>query len=441
MKNHRLTILFAIAIIMVQNFGHQSMIPVIHADASPILTNVPLASDDGQDPVMIIWTGYSPSSWVASNLPDWTDTAYCSGPKVIEGKQYNSTLEQPDPNRPSCIGPRYHVRIWDMGEDSNFGRWSLGSAHHEHTVCDPLCHHVIDNWQSALSALRSSLEGGRATVSISTVSIGNAGLYQGVQFDGSVLRVELSPPADNNQIIFNENGLDPGTTWSVTMQGRTISSTDSTITFWQPKGKFSFTVNAPAGYQATPASGIVNTVEGGAVQKVSFNVAWTSSEMSVESSDGQAVLLGFSGNATVTNPSIARGSAYSIVLRLTITELGPSGVMNITIPKSAVAIGSSFKILVDGSQVQHVITKQDSTNFYVSFNIAHGSHTILVEAAPWYSFFVSPLVLSTVLAPVATALAIMVWIWKRRRGDQLKINSASTAKSSVLKEHLCFLLT
>ena len=213
------------------------------------------------------------------------------------------------------------------------------------------------------------------------------------------------------------------------MQGRTVSSTDSTITFWQPKGKFSFTVNAPAGYQATPASGIVNTVEGGAVQKVSFNVAWTSSEMSVESSDGQAVLLGFNGNATVTNPSIARGSAYSTVLRLTITELGPSGVMNITIPRTAVAYGSSFKILVDGSQLQQVTVKQDSSNFYVSFNIPHGSHTVLVEATPWYSFFVSPLILSTVPAAVATSIAIMVWIWKRRRVDQLKTDSPETAKS------------
>lgn len=58
-------------------------------------------------------------------------------------------------------------------------------------------------------------------------------------------------------IYFTASGIYSGTSWSVTISGNTESSTGSLITFTEPAGTYSYTVTAPAGYSATPASGSV----------------------------------------------------------------------------------------------------------------------------------------------------------------------------------------
>ncbi|HZD12697.1 MAG TPA: hypothetical protein VE177_04170, partial [Candidatus Binatus sp.] len=118
------------------------MIQTVRADNVMTPLNVPRATDDGQDPIMILWTGYAPSWWVYHNIPGWNDTSICSMTKTVRNMPSNVTLEFSDPGQNFCIGPRSHVRIWDMGTDPNLGTWSIGSMHHEHTECDPICHHV-----------------------------------------------------------------------------------------------------------------------------------------------------------------------------------------------------------------------------------------------------------------------------------------------------------
>src|SRR5215469_13980569 len=147
--------------------------------------NIPVQTDDGQDPVNLIFTGYAPSWWVASNIAGWSDSAYCSSVKTINSQQYNYTLEKPDPTGAACFGPRDHVRIWDMGYDPTFGYWSIGSAHHEYSVCNPACHHVIDSWDRAETDVGSVFVAGQSAVSMTNITLRAAAFFQGISDDGN----------------------------------------------------------------------------------------------------------------------------------------------------------------------------------------------------------------------------------------------------------------
>lgn len=64
-------------------------------------------------------------------------------------------------------------------------------------------------------------------------------------------------------ITFQENGLS-GQTWSVTFDGKTESTSSSSIEYTISQGTYSFSVGAPSNYQADPSSGSV-TVSGSGV--------------------------------------------------------------------------------------------------------------------------------------------------------------------------------
>jgi hypothetical protein len=69
----------------------------------------------------------------------------------------------------------------------------------------------------------------------------------------------LGAPAGGATIVFVENGLSAGTTWSVTFDGTTESSSGNVLTFGAPSGTtaIDYSVGTVSGYVATPASGSV----------------------------------------------------------------------------------------------------------------------------------------------------------------------------------------
>ena len=62
-------------------------------------------------------------------------------------------------------------------------------------------------------------------------------------------------------VTFTESGLPSGTTWSVTLNGTTESSTTDTITFSVPNGTYSYSIGSVSGYTASNLNGSV-TVNG-----------------------------------------------------------------------------------------------------------------------------------------------------------------------------------
>ncbi|MGC8632141.1 MAG: DUF7619 domain-containing protein, partial [Thermoprotei archaeon] len=70
-------------------------------------------------------------------------------------------------------------------------------------------------------------------------------------------------------VTFTESGLPSGTTWSVTLNGNTQSSTTSTITFNEPAGTYQYSIGSVSGYTASPSSGSV-TVSGTTSEAIAF---------------------------------------------------------------------------------------------------------------------------------------------------------------------------
>ncbi len=80
-----------------------------------------------------------------------------------------------------------------------------------------------------------------------------------------------SPTPTTYNVTFSENGLPSGTTWSITFNGKTESSTTASISYTGvANGTYSYTVGSVSGYTANPSSGSI-TVNGNNVnQNIQF---------------------------------------------------------------------------------------------------------------------------------------------------------------------------
>ncbi len=237
--------LIAIPILLSQTFVHAG-------------TSIPTQTDDGLDPVNVIFTGYAPASWVAQNLQGWNPSP-CSEPKTLDGRTYDVNMETPDTRSqvPPCWGPRFHIRIWDMGTDSVLGHWSVGAVHHEHTECTLtifFCHHVIDSWEQAEAMVRATFAKSPAVLAISNRTLNNPAYYQGVYNDGNASVIQLAP-TNLYAVTFQETGLPTHTPWSVSLNGTTSSSTNGNITIRSAQAAYSFTVGHVLGYISDISTG------------------------------------------------------------------------------------------------------------------------------------------------------------------------------------------
>lgn len=73
------------------------------------------------------------------------------------------------------------------------------------------------------------------------------------------------------QVVFRETGLPSATIWSVTLNGITLSTNGTKLTFWDPNGTYAYVVGAVSGYTPSPAIGAV-TLNGA---KVVVPISWT----------------------------------------------------------------------------------------------------------------------------------------------------------------------
>jgi hypothetical protein len=383
------------------------------------ISSIPVQTDDNLDPITLVFTGYAPSWWVASSIASWGDSAYCSGPKTVNGDKYNYTLEHPDPTGIACFGPRDHVRIWDMGYNPVYGEWSIGAAHHEHTVCDPLCHHVIDSWERAEADVRSAFTGGQTTLSVSNLTLGNAGYYQGVFNDGNATRIQLRAPFAEYPVVFNENGLSNRTSWSVTMNGTAQTSEHPDILFPELNGAYSFTVGTPKGFSTSPSSGTIIVDRTGAFQRIVFTVPWSTSSATIYSNSGNPTTIGFAGNATVAIPSAHLATSGNPDLSFTATEIGIRGVLNVTVARSALPTSSSIVVYVDGVRSDNSKIADDTSHYYIYFFLPYGIHSVEIQFAISATSYLQ-YVAGGALAASILGVVFVIFRWKKRGHTRLQ---------------------
>ncbi len=76
-------------------------------------------------------------------------------------------------------------------------------------------------------------------------------------------------------VTFTESGLPASTSWSVTYNGSTRSSTTATIVFDEPDGAYSYSVGTVAGYSAAPPSGSLDVAGAATGTTIDFSVVTT----------------------------------------------------------------------------------------------------------------------------------------------------------------------
>ncbi|MHB8544696.1 MAG: ice-binding family protein [Leptospirales bacterium] len=95
-----------------------------------------------------------------------------------------------------------------------------------------------------------------------------------VTLQGNNITAPSSPlPVTDFNVTFTESGLSSGTSWTVTFNGSTSSSTTDAISFTAANGTYSYSIGSVSGYTLATSSGNI-TVNG---NNVSQNVTFTSS--------------------------------------------------------------------------------------------------------------------------------------------------------------------
>jgi len=88
--------------------------------------------------------------------------------------------------------------------------------------------------------------------------------------------VSSSPAPTTYPVTFTESGLPSGTSWSVTFNGQTSSSTSTTVSFSAVDGTYSYTIGAVSGYTSSPSSGSVTVNGASAGVNIAFSATTTS---------------------------------------------------------------------------------------------------------------------------------------------------------------------
>ncbi len=124
---------------------------------------------------------------------------------------------------------------------------------------------------STTSSIVFTLPNGTYSWMTSTIGGYTTSTWSGtVTVNGSAVTVKVAFVQFTYAVTFFEGGLTTGTSWNITVNGATTTSTTYFLTVDLPNGTFAFSVGVPATYVATPASGNVTVAAGPATQVVIF---------------------------------------------------------------------------------------------------------------------------------------------------------------------------
>jgi len=178
-------------------------------------------------------------------------------------------------------------------------------------------------------------------------------------------------------ITFTENGLSSGTSWLVTLNNITKTSTNGTIIFNEPNGTYSYIISGISGYRANTYSGTIN-VNG---NPVSNSITWTVITYPITITEN-GIQNGTSWSATLTGTTF-NGQYINVTLSSTtntITFNEPNGTYSYTIGSvSGYTVSpSSGSLTVNGANVNQAITftpvttttSHSSTNYLIYIIIA-----------------------------------------------------------------------
>ncbi len=219
----------------------------------------------------------------------------------------------------------------------------------------------------------------------------------------------LNPPmqdlfsfVSSSKVTFTETGLPTGTSWSVTLNGISKSSTSSTVSFSEPDGTYAYTVGGVSGFTVSPASGNV-TVQGAAVDVTVTYTRPTYSLSFVESG-----LVAGTGWSVTVDGATASSSSSTIVFAEPNGTHGytvgavpgysphpPSGSVNVSggpvqvsvtytlftyavdFNESGLASGTTWSVNLDSAS-------RSSTGSTIAFTVPNGTYAYSIGAVSGY---------------------------------------------------------
>ncbi len=207
-------------------------------------------------------------------------------------------------------------------------------------------------------------------------------------------------------VAFTETGLPGGTEWWVNVsggpsQGTSTPSTQTTLSFLEPNGTYSFTTQAGGPYSATPASGSFEVQGGPVVETVAFTEALTHTIQFLESGltpgASWSVELGENSQSSTTSsitfsevdgsygfavtaagfvPSPPSGSVTvqgaNVTRTVGFTPAVP-GTYPVTFSESGLPLGASWSVTLAGSP-------KTSTGTELNFSEPDGGYSFTVAA-------------------------------------------------------------
>ena len=217
--------------------------------------------------------------------------------------------------------------------------------------------------------------------------------------------VAIFPPV-KYAVTFTENGLPAGTSWTVTLNGSTRTSTNGTLALSEPNGTYSFTIGGATGYVASPLSGAVKVAGGPVSQPVRFTVPLpTYSVIFTETGPASAVQWSVTLNGR-TNSSNTNIISFS----------EPNGNYTFTVgaPSGYTAQPSSGSVTVKGAQQAVPVT----------FTAIKGTPANTFLGLPGYEGY---LLGGGVVA--ALVIVLLAFLWLRRPKTPTTPPEASHAKA------------
>ncbi|MHB1663091.1 MAG: protease pro-enzyme activation domain-containing protein [Thermoplasmataceae archaeon] len=201
--------------------------------------------------------------------------------------------------------------------------------------------------------------------------------YPNVYSVGFVPVSSSTPSPTSYPVTFTESGLPSGTSWSVTFNGKTSSSTSTTVSFSVVDGTYSYTIGAVSGYTSSPSSGSVTV--NGASQGVSIAFSASSSYpvgtyviVNATSANIQLYTLGeaekftVSSTVTVNNVVMYLGGGSGVISYAIGTTLGGTQIVGTT----DVSVGSSSGwVKAFFSHVQLT----SGTDYFLTLNLVSGN--------------------------------------------------------------------
>jgi hypothetical protein len=173
-----------------------------------------------------------------------------------------------------------------------------------------------------------------------------------------VIQTIVFSPAATYTVTFSESGLPGGTSWSVTLNGTTLSSTTSSIAFSQTNGTYSFSVPTITGYSANPSTGSVAVAGAPVSRSIVFTYIGTYTVTFTES----GLPTGWSWSVT-----LAGATKSSTTNTITFAEVNGAYAFTVTASGYTASPSSGTITVSGGAQSQAITFTAIVTKYVVTF--------------------------------------------------------------------------